>query len=62
MKCFTVYADDLKGILSPIFFSSQPQNARGLMELNKIAEINPSGKISNFNLNDLMPYVGCLNL
>ncbi len=58
MECFTVYADDLKGILSPLFFISQPENTKGFIELNKIAEINLSRKINNLDLNDLVPYVG----
>ncbi|VUT27925.1 MAG: EcoKI restriction-modification system protein HsdS [Candidatus Syntrophoarchaeum sp. GoM_oil] len=58
VKCFIVYADDLKGILSPLFFSSQPKNTKGFVELNKIAEINPSRKINNISLNDLVSYVG----
>jgi len=58
MECFTIYANDLKGSLSPLFFISQPKNTKGFIELNKVAVINPSRKVENLNLTDLVPYIG----
>lgn len=58
MKCFEVYLNDLKGILSPLFYISQPKDHRNFIELNKIAEINPHRRIDNLAANELVPYVG----
>lgn len=57
-KCFVINASELKGILSPLFFTSQPQNTKNFIELYKIAEINPKRTAGKLNLNDLVPYVG----
>lgn len=58
MECFTVYSNELDGILSPLFFISKPKNTKGFIELKKVANINPSRKRPNLKLDDKVPYVG----
>jgi type I restriction enzyme S subunit len=48
----------LNGILSPLFFTSTPNNTKGFIELNKLAEINPYRRIDNLSLDTKVPYVG----
>lgn len=58
MKCFTVDYDQLNGILSPLFFISQPQDTKGFIPLNKIAFVNPNRPRPQVELDEKVPYVG----
>ncbi len=58
MRCFTVNYDQLNGILSPLFFISQPQDTRGFVPLNKIAFVNPPRPTLQIKLDEKVPYVG----
>jgi restriction endonuclease S subunit len=57
-KCFVVDVEELSGILSPHFFVSKPKDEKGFVELKSIAEINPSRKMNNLELDTIVPYVG----
>lgn len=49
----------MKGILSPLFFMSTPDiKNESLVELQELAEINPSRKIFVADIDQLVPYVG----
>jgi len=58
MRCFTVYYDQLNGVLSPLFFISQPQDTKGFIPLNKIAFVNPTRPSPRIKLDEKVPYVG----
>lgn len=58
MRCFTVTYDQLNGILSPLFFISQPQNTKGFVPLNTIAFVNPNRPTPQISLDAKVPYVG----
>lgn len=57
-KIFTVWNDELEGILSPLFFTSKPINKKGFIELKEIASVNPSRKKPVFSSDTVVPYVG----
>lgn len=58
MRYFTVNYDQLNGMLSPLFFISQPQDTKGFIPLNKIAFVNPNRPIPQISLDEKVPYVG----
>lgn len=57
-KIFTVWSDELEGILSPPFFISKPNNQEGFIKLKQIATVNPLRKKPTFTDDELVPYVG----
>lgn len=57
-KIFTVWSDELEGILSPLFFISKPNNKKGFVELKQVATVNPARKKPVFSDEELVPYVG----
>ena len=57
-KCFVVHSDKLNSILSPYFFLSTAKSKKDFVQLKSIAEINPSRKINNLELDSIVPYIG----
>lgn len=57
-RIFTVWNDELEGILSPLFFISKPINKKGFTELKTVAAINPSRRKPVFDDDVMVPYVG----
>lgn len=57
-KIFTVWSDELEGILSPHFFISKPNNQKGFTELKELAIVNPTRRKPSFADDELVPYVG----
>lgn len=58
MRCFTVNYNELNGILSPLFFISQPQDTENFMPLSEIAFVNPNRQKPHLRLDEPVPYVG----
>jgi restriction endonuclease S subunit len=58
MKCFAVNFNNLKGVLSPLFFLSTPQNTSGYIALKKVAKINPKRTIGSLTMDTNVPYIG----
>ncbi len=58
MRCFTVNYNSLNGILSPLFFISQPQDTKNFIPLSKIALVNPNRQKPQLGLDEAVPYVG----
>jgi len=57
-RTFTVWSDELDGILSPLFFISKPVNKKGFVELKEVALVNPTRKKPVFDNDAIVPYVG----
>ncbi|MBI4949263.1 MAG: restriction endonuclease subunit S [Deltaproteobacteria bacterium] len=57
-RTFTVWSDELDGILSPLFFISKPVNKKGFVELKEVALVNPTRKKPVFGNDAIVPYVG----
>ena len=55
---FTIWNDELDGILSPLFFISKPVSSKGYIALKEVAEINPSRKKPIYVNEMIVPYVG----
>lgn len=58
MRCFTVNYNELNGILSPLFFISQPQDTENFTPLSKIALVNPNRQKPKLGIDEPVPYVG----
>ncbi|KKU91371.1 MAG: hypothetical protein UY21_C0010G0026 [Microgenomates group bacterium GW2011_GWA1_48_10] len=57
-NCFTVWSDEIRGILSPLYYISTPKNTHGLVPLKEVALINPSRKRQKVDDAQKVPYVG----
>ena len=57
-SCFTVWSDEMKGILSPLYYISAPKDTSGLVFLKDAAVVNPSRKTHKVNDTEIVPYVG----
>lgn len=57
-NCFTVWNDEIRGILSPLYYISTPKDTQGLVPLKEVAVVNPTRTRPKLDADEKVAYVG----